>query len=147
MFQRSFPNVSSVLWNKMITLATSSDSELGAFLNSAFLMPAVIPVFSATVFMFFRFGRFTLFEKPCQVSQKRQHPSFHSSCLELNPWVRKVTSIYNKYSVLQTSLLWTSYRIPRGQTLKLSKYKQNACFLTETSSAKIPLRLLIYRWL
>lgn len=29
--------------------------------------------------------------------------------------------------------------------LKLSKYKQNAGFLSKVSSAKIPLRLLIYR--
>lgn len=29
--------------------------------------------------------------------------------------------------------------------LKLSKYKQNVAFLSKVSSAKIPLRLLIYR--
>lgn len=35
--------------------------------------------------------------------------------------------------------------MPRGHVLKLSKYKQNAAFLSKVSSAKIPLRLLVYR--
>lgn len=104
MFQRTFLNVSTVLWNndhsyylfRIWVWGFSQQCQKG-------IRASCHLTFSATVFMLFWLGHFTLFEKSCQVSQKRQHPSFYSSCLELNPWMRKVTSIHNKYSVLQAS--------------------------------------------
>lgn len=56
----------------------------------------------------------------------------------------KVTT-HRKCSVFQASFCWSFYHVPGGHVLKLSKYKQNAAFLSKVSSAKIPFRLLIYR--